>query len=92
MHTHVPTTEQCHGRQAKGKEFQGKRERDDTVHCEDTEQFADLHGVDDLLQLNLVQDLEALLLRDLCQLEVVMVEFLLHHLLQHSQRKNLSFQ
>ena len=48
-----------------------------------------LHSVNDFLQLDLVQDLEALLLRDLCQLDVVMVEFLLHHLLQYSEYKYL---
>jgi len=43
------------------------------------------HSLNDVLQFLLVQYLEALLRCDLSELNVIMIEFLFHHLLQHAQ-------
>ena len=51
-----------------------------------------LHCVNYFLQLHLVQDLKSFSWRNLCELDVVVIEFLFHHLLQYPQRQFLGFQ
>jgi hypothetical protein len=49
----------------------------------------DLHGIDDFLQLHLVQYLESTSWSDLRELYVMMVELLLHDLLQYPKSEDL---